>query len=131
MSRLAIVLYILLLVGLGWFGYSKVQSWRTQKNEAELAQFAQTLEGKSAPDLVKEGTGLLKNGKVNEALVALKKATELDRNYRDAFYYYAVANAQAGKIKDAFHAAVRAANLDPLFTPAKDLVQKIRDQIVK
>jgi Tfp pilus assembly protein PilF len=131
MSRLAIVTYLLIFTGLGLFGYTKVQSFRIEKNEAQLTQFSQTLEGKSAPDLVKIGTDLLKEGKTDEAEVALKKATELDRNYRDAFYYYAAAAAQEGKVKESLRAAVRAANLDPLFTPAKDLVEKVKEKIGK
>lgn len=116
----------ILLVGatavvLAWSGLqvyaAKVMTQANQQsainNQQSLEQLGAALDKMPAYKLTFLGARLLNAGDYELAKVALKKATEKDRFYPDAFRYYAFALQATGENDAAELALRRAKTLDP------------------
>lgn len=78
-------------------------------------QILKSIQGESAPRLVKEGQQLLKHGDADKALIYFEEAASLDRNYRDAWVLAGYAHILKNDYQGALKYLPRAVNLDPVY----------------
>lgn len=104
----------------------------TQAQEEFYANFKKSLEnsGKNSFELVSLGRKMLEKNLIDAALVCFERATEIDQNYRDAYFYLGYSylkiyeNEQSDRttgtverLERARDALIKARDLDPLYGP--------------
>lgn len=131
-QNLKFLISVLLLVLIGAVFFLFVQRRQNQLPQQILVrdEFIEKLvaETNQPFPLVVQGRKYYEQGEIERAQKLFKKATELDRNYRDAFYHLGVSEFVLGNYDRALYALVRAKTIDPLYKPTYEALIKVYQQ---
>lgn len=78
--------------------------------------------------LVKVGRQYYQSGELERAQKLFKKAAQLDRNYRDAFYHLGLAEFELGNTDRAFYAFLRAKTIDSIYKPSYEMLAQVYEK---
>lgn len=67
--------------------------------------------------LLVQGRTYYEQGEYERAKKLFKKATQLDRQYRDAFYHLGITELVLGNTDKSYYALLRAKTIDPIYKP--------------
>lgn len=101
----------------GLYQYSYIKATNGLDEEVQLAnQYYRAAVGKATDPnlLVSSGSRQLKSGQIEFALICLKRATELEPKYRDAWVWLGAAQMQKGNLSGSVDSLKKAAELDPV-----------------
>lgn len=85
-------------------------------------------ESTQAYPLVVQGRKYYEQIELEKAQRLFKKATLLDRNWRDAFYHLGITELALGNLDPAMYALLRAKSIDPLYKPTYGALIKVYEQ---
>ncbi len=132
---IAVGIGMLMLVGLGWFGVTKIQGWLSHRSaESEAARVASESQRraeleKSIGDQITSSMGgaalweqKMKDGQTEEALVAAKITLNLQPNWRDGYLMLASSQIAGKNYLEAEESLLKALDLDPIYPLSHQLL---------